>query len=132
MAARWLALVFCLVSMAANAAQWSYQESVDKMTGKTASYATVRSDNSLSLSSPYSGRNHGAITVRKHPKYGVDVYVYVEKGQILCRSYDGCSVVIRFDDAKPQRFSAVEPADHSSDTVFISNESKFRVSVIRD
>lgn len=122
---RWLILGWCLVAWSAHAAQWRYQDDVDRMTGEKASYATVTSDNSLNLSSPYSGRNNGYITVRKHPKYGLDVFVSVDKGQILCRVYDGCSVMIRFDDEKPQRFSAAEPADHSSDTVFITNKTRF-------
>jgi len=120
-------LLFVLVLMAgsSHAAQWRYQDSVDQMTGKAESYAYVESDNSLDLSSPYAGRNHGRITVRRHPKYGLDVVVSVDKGQILCRAYQGCSVMVRFDNGKPQQFSAVEPADYSSESVFLTNRARF-------
>jgi hypothetical protein len=115
--------VFCSVGV--HAGQWRYQDETDQMTGKKAEYATIQSDNSLSLGFPYSGRNHGTLTVRKHPKHGVDVLVSVDKGQILCHSYSGCYVAVRFDAGKPQRFSALEPGDHSSETVFIENSSRF-------
>jgi hypothetical protein len=118
-----LVLVFCGVSV--HAGQWRYQDETDQMTGKKAEYATIQSDNSLNLGFPYSGRNHGTLTVRKHPKHGLDVIVSVDKGQILCRSYSGCFVVARFDSGKPQRFSALEPGDHSSESVFIQNSSRF-------
>jgi hypothetical protein len=122
---RSLLLALAVASGSAHAAQWRYQDDVDKMTGKSASYAVVESDNSLQLGSPYSGSNHGRITVRRHPKYGLDVLISVDKGQILCRAYDGCTVMIRFDSGKPQRFSVLEPADYSSETVFITNRSRF-------
>lgn len=120
--------LLALVSMAASAGQWRYQDEADKMTGKMASYATLLSDNSLALGFPYQGVNHGTLTVRRHPKYGLDVLVSVDKGQILCRSYDGCAISVRFDAGQPQRFSAVGSADHSSEVVFITNRSRFIAS----
>lgn len=119
-------LFACLcLPLLAQAAQWRYQNYTDQMTGKAASQASVISDNSLSLSSPYAGRNHGSIVVRRHPTYGVDVLVMVDKGQLLCRPYGQCALSIRFDDGKPQRFTVVEPADHSSETLFITNRTRF-------
>ena len=114
-----------IVAFSVSAGQWRYDEYPDKMTGKTQSTARIESDNSLSLGFPYQGLNKGEIMVRRHPQYGLDVIVSIDKGQILCRSYDGCSIGIRFDDGKPQRFSAMPPADHSSEVVFLSNRTKF-------
>ena len=50
-------------------------------------------------------------------------------GSSLCR-IDTCSVNVRFDDGAIQEFSAVEPADHSTTTLFINNETRF-VSQLR-
>lgn len=108
-----------------HAGQWRYPDDVDKMTGKKTSYAVLTSDNTLSLGSPYAGLNHGQITVRRHPQYGTDVMIGVDKGQILCRSYDGCTIKIRFGDGTAQSFSAMPPADHSSNLVFVSNKTRF-------
>lgn len=120
-----VAFLSMMVSVCASAGQWRYQDDVDKMTGKAVSYAQLVSDNSLALGFPYAGRNHGTITVRKHPAHGLDVLIEVEKGQILCRASQGCSIAVRFGDGKPQQFSVLEPADHSSDTVFIQNVPRF-------
>ena len=123
-----LGVLLLFFAAAAGAGQWRYSDSTDKMTGKTESFAYIESDNSLVLEHPYQGVNRGTITVRRHPKYGLDVLVSIEKGQVLCRSYDPCTIGVRFDDGKPQRFSALPPADHSTETVFITNKTKFIAS----
>ena len=53
----------------------------------------------------------------------------IERGQILCRSYEDCNVLVRFDDQKPVTYSGVGPADGSSESVFIRNYSKFLTSL---
>ena len=119
-----LALVLMLMAFTANA-NWSYQEDTDRMTSKSTNSASIRSSNSLQLDFPYKGDNYGQITVRQHPKHGLDVIISIDKGQILCRSYSGCPVEIRFDDKAPMRFSGNGPADNSSDTVFLNNAPRF-------
>jgi hypothetical protein len=104
---------------------WHFDTSPDQMTGKPVKQATVMSTNSLTLDFPYRGNNYGQLTVRQHPKYGLDVIVSVEKGQMLCGSYDGCFVQVRFDEAPPANFSASEPADHSTTHLFLDNPKRF-------
>lgn len=112
----------------AAAGGWEYSTNIDKMTSKKTVHAVIRSSNSLSLQFPYRGANFGRLVVGQHPKYGTDVIVDVDKGQILCRSYDGCSISVRFDSAKPSTFSATPPADHSADHVFFENAQRFIAS----
>lgn len=119
------ALLIGLLPAFALGGQWRYQDAVDQMTGKTASYASLKSDNSLSLSSPYDGVNFGTLHVRKHPKYGTDVFVKIEKGQILCRSYDPCRIAVKFDNAAPRAFEGLSAADNSTETVFLESTGKF-------
>ena len=57
--------------------------------------------------------------IRKHPRYGKDVIFTITKGQLLCRSYDGCQLSIKFDDKPPIKVSANEPEDHSNETLFL-------------
>jgi hypothetical protein len=104
------------------ALSWTYQSETD-MHG-TANYASVTSDNSETLSFPYHG-GPARLWIRKHPKYGTDVYINVPDGQIICNDYDGCSVPVKFDDGKVERFTGVGPADISSTTLFIRNASRF-------
>ena len=106
-------------------ANWGYSEDTDRMTSKNTTAAAIRSSNSLRLDFPYKGENYGQITVRQHPKHGLDVIISIDKGQILCSSYSGCPVEIRFDDKPAIRFSGTGPADNSSDTVFLSNAPRF-------
>ena len=88
------------------------------MSGKRVGYAQVRSDNTLSLDFPYQGDQFGTLAVRQHPKWGNEVIVSIEKGQILCNTYD-CAVRIRFDDGEPVTYVGNEPSDNSSETVFL-------------
>jgi hypothetical protein len=120
--------LLALLASASAHADWSYSEDTDAMTSKRTSYAQLQSDNSLNLGFPYKGKNHGNLTVRQHPKYGLNVIFTIDKGQLICRSYDGCSVMVRFDDKPAVRFGANGPADHSSDTIFISGASQFVAS----
>jgi len=104
------------------ALSWTYQTETD-MHG-TANYASVTSNNSETLSSPYSG-GPAQLWIRKHPKYGTDVYVQVPDGQIMCDSYDGCTVSVKFDDKKVEQFTGAPPDDNSSTTLFIRGSKQF-------
>lgn len=117
--------VFASAIPMAFADSWEYREDVDKMTSKTTAFATLSSINSLSLSFPYKGSNYGQLMVRKHPQYGLHVMVSIDKGQILCPTYSGCSVQVRFGNRPPVTFQGSAPADHSSTSVFIRGAQGF-------
>jgi hypothetical protein len=106
-------------------AAWRYFTLTDDMTSKTIAFAESKSVNKENLHWPY-GRNIGAtLTLRKHPRQGKSVYVTLDKGQILCRSYESCTVSIRFDDRPPNQYSAIGPSDGSTEVVFIQNHTRF-------
>jgi hypothetical protein len=105
--------------------QWTYDVREDKMTGGATRHAYVLSTNTVNFGSPYAGAQHGRLSLRIDPKYGRDVIFSIERGQLLCRSYEGCDILVRFDEGKPERFSAVGPADNSTETVFIRNYDRF-------
>lgn len=101
----------------------------DDMTGKEMQFAETYSTNTQDLHWPYGPSVRGELTIRKHPRYGKSVIVTLTKGQILCRSYENCTIMVRFDDGKPEKYSAIGPADGSSDQVFIRNYDKFVTSL---
>lgn len=103
---------------------WSYDSSVDSMTGKRSYFAEIRSVNTLNLGFPYSGRQRATLNLRTHPQYGKNVFITIERGQFLC-PFNGCSVLVRFDDNKALTFAASEPADNSTTMLFIRNYSLF-------
>lgn len=108
------------------ALKWSYSSYKDGMTGRPSRSASIRSENTVSFDFPYAGPQHGTLVLRDHPTYGRDVLLRIERGQILCRSYEDCTIRVRFDDSAPQSWRAVGPADNSTETVFLRNQARFR------
>lgn len=110
------------------ASDWKVDERTDPLSDETVKTACATSSNQVFLSPPY-GPRRARLCVRQHPAFGRDVYLSLDgSGQILCRSYDGCTIQIRFDDGAVQAFSANGPSDNSSETVFVVNESRFITS----
>lgn len=105
--------------------QWYYGSSDDGMSEKKVHYARVESTNSFEFGFPYQGAQHARLTVRRHPRWGNDVIFTIERGQILCHSFSGCPVKVRFDDGPVQTYQGNEPEDNSSDTVFIPGHAGF-------
>lgn len=101
--------------------EWTYSGYVDDATGKRAKTASLTSKNSMNFGFPYSGTQYGQFTVRNHHRFGVDAYLSIDKGQLLCNSYSNSNVLVRFDTGAATSYSCASPADHSSDTVFIHN-----------
>lgn len=94
--------------------KWQYETDTNAM-GATNSYASVKSINDINLASPYTGAQKGKIVVRHHSEHGKDVLFSVEKGQI-----HGDQVTVRFDDEKAFSMPFTEPADGSSELIFLS------------
>lgn len=105
--------------------QWAYLQTEDKMGNGFIYQALVSSTNTVNFDFPYSGQQYATLSLRTHPRYGKDLIFKIERGQFLCTSYDGCAVLIRFDEEEPLRYSATSAADNSTETLFISNYNKF-------
>jgi hypothetical protein len=105
--------------------QWLYTADADAMTSKITRQASILSTNTVTFDFPYTGAQRATLTLRRHPRYGKDVIVQIEKGQILCDSWDGCTVLVRFDDGAAQTFSANPAEDNSREMIFISNYARF-------
>ena len=78
---------------------------------KSLAGATIRSLNSISLSSPYSGENYGHITIREM-NGRIDLFLQVDKGQFN-GAFMGTKIKVKLDDNKTKVFSCTEPSDHS-------------------
>lgn len=97
---------------------WGYSEYADEM-GRGRVYVNmIESTNTISLDSPYQGAQHGTLALREHPQYGKNVYISIEKGQLLDSDFHS-KVLVRFDNDKPVSFPSVRPADLSSETLFL-------------
>lgn len=109
----------------APVSDWRVTESTEEMTDEPIRMACARSSNQVQLDFPYGARS-ADLCIRRHPRFGQDVFVSLNgSGQILCTSYDGCTIRVRFDDGEVQSFSAAEPSDGSSETLFVTNDTRF-------
>jgi hypothetical protein len=109
----------------ALADKWTYRIDEDPMTSRKSRYASIESENTVEFGFPYEGSQHSTLMLREHPTFGHDVIFSIERGQLLCRSYEDCQIRVRFDDGKPERWNAVGPSDNSSTSVFIRNQARF-------
>lgn len=105
--------------------QWVYTQMDDAMGKGKIFTASVRSTNTVSFEFPYAGPQYGTLTIRTHARHGKDVILRIERGQFLCNSYDGCRVLVRFDDGEAQYYEAGGPSDNSTEILFIHNYSGF-------
>ncbi|RYZ77564.1 MAG: zinc ribbon domain-containing protein [Proteobacteria bacterium] len=106
---------------------WEYSSFKDEMTGKTTTTARIDSINEVEFEFPYQGAQRMTLTLRK--KGSADVLLQIKKGQFVCAEYDNCYVSVRFDEGSPERFPVTEASDHSTDTRFIENSSRFIAKV---
>jgi hypothetical protein len=108
-----------------DAAKWRYFSDADPMASRPSRTASIDSENTVEFGFPYEGQQHGTLTLRNHPSYGRDVILQIREGQILCPSYDDCSIRVRFDDGPAERWTGAGPNDNGTTTVFIRNYSRF-------
>jgi hypothetical protein len=99
---------------------WTYTNKVDDIRGGSIIKAENISTNTVDFSAPYDGGSSLKLAVRKHPEWGTDVWFRISDGQMLC-AYDGCYATVRFDNDPSQRFYLSEPADHSTESIFITD-----------
>lgn len=106
--------------------EWIESTKTDEMTDATNVWMTLTSDNYFEFDFPYNGGTRLKIEVRYRKQDGNQVILSVNRGQLMeSTSYQRNEVVVRFDDDKPMRFTTNEPADHSSNMLFLNNPRKF-------
>ncbi|MBV7482494.1 hydrogenase maturation nickel metallochaperone HypA [Bordetella sp. BOR01] len=107
------------------ASLWRYSSNKDEMRGVTNRWATLTSQNALSLDFPYNGGSVLRIIVRDMPKkHGRDVILEISKGQLDC-GFDGCRVPVKFDDKPIVTYTASRADGGNSEIIFIREESGF-------
>lgn len=111
--------------------QWKYLQDADEMSNGVLYSAYVNSTNTVDFDFPYSGPQVASLILRTHPRSGKRILLYIERGQFLCSSYQDCTVLVRFDDQNPQKFTAVGPADGSARMLFIRDYSRFVSSMLK-
>ena len=105
---------------------WGFNFDMDKMTSSKNIWASITSDNSVDQDPPYSTTT-ATITIRYMKKWGgYDAIISIGNGQIYGNKYnDENYILARFDGGKPIKYWFNEPADGSSESVFIRKTSDF-------
>lgn len=116
-----LLILICLslVAFSINA-QWKYSTKKDEMSDEKIYEASLRCNNIRYFDFPYHGGSRLFLYIRNHPRWGTDVYIWLSNGQLLDKN-----IVVRFDNSSAETYYTNEPADYSSDTLFISDEKEF-------
>lgn len=109
--------------------QWHYGSSNDPMKNSKNYIAYIDSINTVNFGFPYQGEQHATLTLRTNTSGNNEIVFNIEKGQILCQSYEPCTVSVRFDDQDAISFNGVGPSDGSTETVFISNYKRFLAKI---
>lgn len=126
-AALGIATGIALIGFTSFAHAWKFDEKKDAMGRGDTKIAFVESINEVTFDFPYRGAQHGVLLLRAKPN-DVDVILRIDRGQFLC-GIRGCDLTVRFDDGKPMKWSAGQPADHSSTALFLNRERKFLEAV---
>lgn len=107
-----------------SAVTWHYKDKKDEMSGGITHTAAVMSANKINLEFPYHGGTIAWFELSNHPRFGRQIIFTINKGQLPCSSFDGCKVLLRFDDSIPIEYFAQPAADGSSDVLFIKDFDK--------
>lgn len=93
------------------------------MRGGNTKYASIESTNSVQFAFPYNGGSKLNLLIRKSQKSGSNVLLQINKGAFIC--FIECTVHVKFDNRKVERFGAASAADGSPNVIFVQAYSKF-------
>lgn len=131
-----IATICLMATSTSQSADWHATYKNDEMRGTSTKFLQTDSDNSVEFDFPYSGGSNLTLVLRskktqlkKDQKPDdlpvTEALLIISKGQFSCSSYDGCSVSVKFDDGKIQKYSMSGAEDSSSDVIFFDKSSSF-------
>ena len=105
---------------------WHYESIMDEMTDTKNVWASLKSDNYIEQEFPYEGDTYATIIIRYMKKYGTDVILEIDRGQIVGIDVNATNFVsAKFDDAEPRKYYFDNAADMSTEQVFLRNAKDF-------
>ncbi|MBJ7446615.1 MAG: hypothetical protein JHC81_03690 [Brevundimonas sp.] len=108
---------------AAPVSAWSYDEDRDEMRETSTKFASISSSNEVGVTWPYTP-GPARMTLRQRSTDGLSVMVNIE-GQFTCRSYQGDTIAVKFDDGPIQQYRCNEPEGGAPGLLFIQPERRF-------
>lgn len=118
-------IVFILAASGARAAGWIYDSAEDNMRGASETYATLPSEEVISLDFPYRGGSSLSVLLRNSQRHGgLNVMLKLSKGQLSC-NHGGCRISAKFDEGKVTTFRASRASSGNSNVIFIDDPKGF-------
>lgn len=104
--------------------RWESTEYSDPMTDETVKVLSLKSTNSALFDFPYKveGGSYLRLVIRKRAS-GYDALFVVDRGQIQCH-YRDCSIEVRVDGGKVQRWPGSKSTTNESNLIFINSDKK--------
>lgn len=114
-------------SKCATSGKWKTYSEKDDMDDSMSYWHKIMSDNYANFSFPYNdGSTHLYIICRYMKKYGYDVLIQTDNGQMNGSEYCGTNYIrVRFDGGKAKKWYFSESNDGSSDVVFLNKPKEF-------
>ncbi len=117
-------------------ADWIVSYDNDEMRGTSTKFLQTDSDNTVNFDFPYNGGSSMTLVLRSKKtelKDGqkaddlkpAEAMLMISKGQFSCASIDGCSISVKFDSEKIQKYEVNTAANGRSDVLFIGNAPSF-------
>lgn len=108
------------------AKMWRYTDETNEMTGTIDRWATLNSENYIHMDFPYSGETYVTLTIRDMKRYGTDVILESDRGQIFGNEFKGENyVMVKFDDEPEAKYMYNEASSGDSKVVFLRNKNTF-------
>lgn len=104
--------------------RWNYEKYPDEKGTGQVSTASVVSRNTVEFKSSDQGAQHAVLTLHKHPKYGNEVILSIEKGRFLVGASGAYSNVC-FDNNPVIEFSIEQARDNKSTHVVLKGYDEF-------
>ena len=122
-------LVYAQAAPQHSESVWSY-ETYELEMGGLAHLASVKSTNTLEFDFPYAGEQKGNLYVSTSDGH-VSTSIHIEKGQILCRSYEPCLIQIRLNDEPSQSHEARGSSDGSNTILFLEGGKQIARQIVQ-
>jgi hypothetical protein len=104
--------------------KWEYSSETYGIDNASFKSATINSSSPVSFAFPYNkSNNKGHLTIAKRGKQ-IQAYLTVDTGQFNS-SFSGQPIKVKFDQGKTRAFNGVEPTDHQSGWLFLTDAKGF-------
>lgn len=103
--------------------KWEYSEEIDKMEGTTTYFAELPSTNKINFKFPYKGGSTLSINLRNKGA-GNEVYLYLDKGQIMPSLRGEKAMKFKFDDESTINYSYTTASGAANNYVFLDKKKE--------